>query len=156
MNGDLVLTWLLQRTDTATLAAIAAAVLASVQAAKVLWRRIPRLPQDFSDWWLVGGLVGIALGLGLVEWSVAGAVVGLLEAILATGAFEFLSRGGSRLGRQASAGLPSQGGAPRKNLPARSAGAPFVAPPRIPPQRGLWPAEATRPAPGDPGARPTG
>jgi len=145
MNGDLVLTWLLSRTDTATLAAIAAAVLFGVQAAKVLWRRIPRLPQDFSDWWLVGGLVGIALGLGLVEWSVAGAVVGLLEAILATGAFEFLSRGGSRLG-----------GAPRKNLPARSAGAPFVAPPRIPPQRGLWPAEATRPAPGDPGARPTG
>jgi len=90
--------WAKERVDGDVLMVIAVSVLFGVTLLRTVLARVqkhrPNVLADFTDWWLVGGLIGIGLGLGYVETTAAGAVTGLLIAVFVTGGYEYLTRGG--------------------------------------------------------------
>jgi len=92
MTPDLV-QWLAEKASPQSLALVTIGALFITAVVKAIGAKIPRLA-DFRDWWMIGGLVGIGLGLAVIEVSVAGALAGLLCAVLATGGYEYLTGGG--------------------------------------------------------------
>jgi hypothetical protein len=90
MNELEPLQWLASKTSAQNLFVIAVGTGILVQAAKVIGRRLPRAA-GFEDWWILGGLLGTALGLWAVEFSAAGGVVGLLVGVMATGGHQYIA-----------------------------------------------------------------
>ena len=97
MDEHAVLVWLSERADAGTLFAIAAAALFWTEVVKRIVRWL-RGPSGFTEWWLVAGLVGCALGLALVSLSLSGAVVGLVAALVASGGYDSIKGAGRLFG----------------------------------------------------------
>lgn len=103
--------WAKERVDGDALMVIAVSVLFGVTLLRTALGRVqkyrPAVLAGFTDWWLVGGLIGVGLGLAYVETTAAGAVTGLLIAVFVTGGYEYLTRGGPAIagvGKNATAG----------------------------------------------------
>jgi hypothetical protein len=99
-----VLAWLATKVDAVTLVALVFAVLVAVAGIRIVMARIPRFPKDFTDWWIVGAAIGAVLGLVKIEPSLMGAIAGVAVGVVATGGFEYLTRGGALLKRLGSGG----------------------------------------------------
>jgi len=90
MDETTVMAWLASKADAQTLFMVSAGILVGAEIVKRSLIAAFPSTKEFTGWWLVGGAIGTCLGLGLVETSAGGAIVGLVAGVMATGGYEYI------------------------------------------------------------------
>jgi len=90
MDEATVLAWLASKADAQTLFMVSAGILVGMEIVKRSLNAAFPSTVEFTGWWLVGAGIGALQGLLFVEAGAAGAMVGLVMGVMATGGYEYI------------------------------------------------------------------